>query len=252
MRVLARRDRFDRFMSVLVYVPRDRASSDVCEKIGEFLSGMFKGHVSGLNLFFPESSLVRVHFIIARSAEQADDPDRAELEYGVDAIVRTWADALQEQLSLGLDSRKSKQLFERFRHAFSASYRDRYSPAIALEDIRTMGRCPEPRLSMDFHAGSGAPAHCIGLKVWSYGGAIPLSSRVPVLENMGFKVVDERTFEIRPGAPADAHVWLHDMALESADGKPIDIQGLQEALESSASWSLSRAAPRMTATTRWC
>ena len=233
VRVLARRDRFDRFMSVLVYVPRDRASSDVIEKIGEFLSGMFKGHVSGLNLFFPESSLVRVHFIIARSAEQADDPDRAELEYGVDAIVRTWADALQEQLSLGLDSRKSKQLFERFRHAFSASYRDRYSPAIALEDIRTMeALSPERRLSMDFHARSGAPAHCIGLKVWSYGGAIPLSSRVPVLENMGFKVVDERTFEIRPGAPADAHVWLHDMALESADGKPIDIQGLQEALES--------------------
>ena len=200
VRVLARRDRFDRFMSVLVYVPRDRASSDVIEKIGEFLSGMFKGHVSGLNLFFPESSLVRVHFIVARSAEHADDPDRAELEYGVDAIVRTWTDALHEQLSLGHESRKSSQLFERYRHAFSASYRDRYSPAIALEDIRTMEALSAERpLSMDFHARSGAPAHCIGLKVWSYGGAIPLSSRVPVLENMGFKVVDERTYRDQAG-----------------------------------------------------
>ena len=85
---------------------------------------------------------------------------------------------------------------------------------------------------MDFHARSGAPAHCIGLKVWSYGGAIPLSSRVPVLENMGFKVVDERTYEIRPGTPTDTHVWLHDMTLESADGKPIDMHGLQDTLES--------------------
>jgi glutamate dehydrogenase len=233
VRVLARRDRFDRFMSVLVYVPRDRASSDVIEQIGDFLSGMFKGHVSGLNLFFPESSLVRVHFIVARSAEHADDPDRAELEYGVGAIVRTWTDALLEQLSLGHESRKSNQLFERYRHAFSASYRDRYSPSVALEDIRTMeGLSAERPLSMDFHARSGAPAHCIGLKVWSYGGAIPLSSRVPVLENMGFKVVDERTYEIRPGTPTDTHVWLHDMSLESADGKPIDIHGLQSTLES--------------------
>jgi glutamate dehydrogenase len=233
VRVLARRDRFDRFMSVLVYVPRDRASSDVINSIGEFLAGMFKGHVSGLNLFFPESSMVRVHFIVARSAEHAEDPDRAELEYGVGAIVRTWTDALLEQLSLGLEPRKSKHLFERYRNAFSASYRDRYSPAIALDDIRTMEALSSERpLSMDFLARAGAPAHCIGLKVWSYGGAIPLSSRVPVLENMGFKVVDERTYEISPGAPTDTHVWLHDMALESADGKPIDIHGLQGALES--------------------
>ena len=125
VRVLARRDRFDRFMSVLVYVPRDRASSDVIETIGEFLSGMFKGHVSGLNLFFPEGSMVRVHFIVARSAEQADDPDRAELEYGVGAIVRTWTDALQEQLSLGLDSRKS----EAFVRALSACL---FARAIAI------------------------------------------------------------------------------------------------------------------------
>ena len=48
-------------------------------------------------------------------------------------------------------------------------------------------------------SGPIAQAHAIGLKVWSYGGAIPLSSRVPMLENMGFKVVDERTYEIRPG-----------------------------------------------------
>ncbi|MET0444725.1 MAG: NAD-glutamate dehydrogenase [Pseudorhodoplanes sp.] len=233
VRVLPRRDRFDRFMSVLVYVPRDRASSDVINLIGEFLSGVLKGHVSGLNLFFPESSLVRVHFIIARSAEHADEADRAELEYGVGAIVRTWTDALMEQLSLGLEHRKAKHLFDRYRHAFSASYRDRYSPAIALEDIRTMdGLSAERPLSMDFHARSDAPAHCIGLKVWSYGRPIPLSSRVPVLENMGFKVVDERTYEIRPGAPTDTHVWLHDMTLEAADGKPVDIQGLQDTLES--------------------
>ncbi len=233
VRVLARRDRFDRFMSVLVYVPRDRASSEVINSIGDFLCGVFKGHVSGLNLFFPEGSQVRVHFIIARSADAVGDPDRADLEAGVGAIVRTWTDALQEQLSAALESRKSKEIFERYRHAFSASYRDRYSPLIALDDIRTMESLSTERpLSMDFHARANAPVHCIGLKVWSYGKPIPLSSRVPVLENMGFKVVDERTYEIRPGAAGDTHVWLHDMTLESADGKPVELRGLQEALES--------------------
>jgi glutamate dehydrogenase len=229
VRVLARRDRFDRFMSVLVYVPRDRASSDVIDLIGRFLSEVFKGHVSGLNLFFPEGMLVRVHYIVARSAEQADEPDRAQLEYGVGAIVRTWTDALFEQLSLGLDPGRAHATFETYRNAFSASYRDRYAPSTAFDDIRTMEMLSEARpLSVDFHARENA--HCIGLKVWNRGGAITLSSRVPVLENMGFRVVDERTYEIRPtgGAP----VWLHDMTLESADGKPVDVDALQGLLES--------------------
>ncbi len=98
----------------------------------------------------------------------------------------------------------------------------------------------------------GRRAHCIGLKVWSYGGAIPLSSRVPVLENMGFKVVDERTYEIRPGTPTDTHVWLHDMTLESADGTPIDIRRPAEHARKLLPGGDDAAAPRTTATTRWC
>ncbi len=230
VRVLPRRDRFDRFMSVLVYLPRDRASSDVIGHVGEFLAREYKGHVSGLNPFFTEGPLVRAHFIVARSAEPMKDPDRATLEAGIVAIVRTWADELSERLAQDREPQQSRRLFERYRGAFRASYRDRYAPTIAVADIRTMeGLSAERPLSMDFYALAGAPAHCIGLKVWSFDGAIPLSTRVPVLENMGFKVVDERTYEIRP---TGAHIWLHDMTLESADGQPIDIAHLQGALES--------------------
>jgi glutamate dehydrogenase len=233
VRVLARRDRFDRFMSVLVYLPRARSSNDVVEAVGELLAARYKGHVSGLNLFFPEGPMIRAHFIIARSAEPIEDPDRDELENGVSAIVRTWVDALGEELARTQEPGRARRLFERYRKAFSASFRDRYSPEIAVDDIRTIeGLTAERPLSVDFHARPGHESHCIGLKVWSHGGAIPLSSRVPMLENMGFKVVDERTYEIRPGTPPGTHVWMHDMSLESADRAPIDIDALQTALES--------------------
>jgi glutamate dehydrogenase len=233
VRVLARRDRFDRFMSVLVYLPRARSSNDVVEAVGELLSARYKGHVSGLNLFFPEGPMMRAHFIIARSAEPVEEPTRDELEQGVASIVRTWVDALGEQLQKTQEPDRARKLFERYRKAFSASFRDRYSPETALDDIRTIeGLSADRPLSVDFHARAGYESHCIGLKVWSYGGAIPLSSRVPMLENMGFKVVDERTYEVRPGTPPGTHVWMHDMSLESADGAPIDIEALQTALES--------------------
>ena len=232
VRVLPRRDRFDRFMSILVYLPRRRSSNDVVEAVGELLAERYKGHISGLNLFFPEGPMMRAHFIIARSADRIEEPDRATLESGVSAIVRTWVDALGEELARTQEPSRARHLFERYRKAFSASFRDRYSPETALDNIRTIESLSAERpLSVDFHERHEGDGRVIGLKVWSYGGAIPLSSRVPMLENMGFKVVAERTYEIRPGTPAGTHVWMHDMSLESADGAPIDVEKLQVALE---------------------
>ena len=67
VRVLPRRDRFDRFVSVIVYVPRDRYDSKVRAAIGNYLANAFNGHVSAYYPFFPEGPLVRVHFIIGRN-----------------------------------------------------------------------------------------------------------------------------------------------------------------------------------------
>src|SRR5262249_53601666 len=99
VRVLARRDRFDRFVSVLVYVPRDRFDSEVREQVAAFLADAYRGHVASYTLFFPEGPLVRVHFIIGRGAEPLAGPKRAELEGGVADIVRTWSDALADALA---------------------------------------------------------------------------------------------------------------------------------------------------------
>ena len=80
VRVLARRDRFDRFVSIMVFVPRDRYDSAARIAIGTYLAGAYKGRVSAFYPFFPEGPLVRVHFIIARLGGETPNPDRATLE----------------------------------------------------------------------------------------------------------------------------------------------------------------------------
>ena len=66
VRVLPRRDRFDRFVSVLVYVPRDHFDSTIREQIGAFLSEAYRGRISAYTLFFPEGTLERLHVIVGR------------------------------------------------------------------------------------------------------------------------------------------------------------------------------------------
>ena len=98
VRVLPRRDRFDRFVSVLVYIPRDRYDSQIRAQIGEYLAMAFKGRVRAFYPFFPEGPLVRVHFIIGRYEGETPNIDRAVLDRAVEEIVRSWTDGLEEAL----------------------------------------------------------------------------------------------------------------------------------------------------------
>src|SRR5581483_11360445 len=86
-------------------------------------------------------------------------------------------------------------------------------------------------LAVDFHTRRGEEGDGIGLKVWSCSKPIPLSARVPVLENMGFRVVDERTYHIEPKGEGQREIWFHDMLLERADGGAADLGDAKGRLE---------------------
>ena len=223
VRVLARRDRFDRFVSVLVYVPRERYDSQIRAKIGAYLANAFIGRVSAFYPYFPdEGPLVRVHFIIGRSGGPTPDIEGATLEREVEGIIRTWSDGLSEALALANPPDKERELFARYRDAFSEGFHEAYAPVIAAVDIRVVEGLSDQRpLGVDFHHRLEEDQRSVGLKVWSFARPLPLSERVPVLENMGFRVVDERTYHIEPQGRAG--VWLHDMFLTRADGGMIDL-----------------------------
>ncbi|HEV2629935.1 MAG TPA: NAD-glutamate dehydrogenase [Pseudolabrys sp.] len=230
VRVLPRRDRFDRFVSVLVYVPRERYDSDIRAKIGTYLASIFVGRVSAYYPFFPEGPLVRVHYIIGRSGGAPVDIPRVKLESEVGDIVRTWSDGLADALALVHPPEKTRELYGRYRDAFSAGFRDGYAPTVAAGDIRVIDGLSEERpLGVDFHHRLEEEQRAVGLKVWSYAEPVPLSDRVPVLENMGFRVVDERTYHIQPGGHAGA--WFHDMLLERRDGAAIELDDGKARLE---------------------
>jgi glutamate dehydrogenase len=232
VRVLARRDRFDRFVSVLVFVPRERYDSHIRARIGDYLASAFIGRVSAFYPFFPEGPLVRVHFIIGRSGGAAPAIDAATLEREVAAIVRSWTDGLSDALALVNPPDRTRELFARYRDAFSIGFQEAYAPAVAAGDVRVVESLSEQRpLGVDFHHRLEEEQRAVGLKVWSWQRPLPLSERVPVLENMGFRVVDERTYHIEPKGEAAHDAWFHDMLLERRDGGMIELDAGKARLE---------------------
>jgi glutamate dehydrogenase len=232
IRVLSRYDRFDRFVSVFVFVPRDRYNSTVRTAIGRYLAEVYHGRVSAYYPFFPEGPLVRVHFIIGRDQGDCPRPARTELEETIGSIIRTWTDGLSDALSVVHDPGRARELFERYRRAFSEGYRASYSPLVAVDDIKVIAGLSDARpLSADFHRRTETVDGGIGLKVWSLGRPIALSERVPILENMGFHVVDEQTHHIQLDTDDHPEVWLHDMVLERSGNGGVDLLDAKQRLE---------------------
>src|SRR5262249_10186751 len=146
-----------------------------------------------------------------------------ELERQVSELLRTWDDRLAEGIARG--GGESHALQNKYAGAFSAGYADAFSAARALEDIARIERIgPERPVAIEFYREAGAPANRIHAAVYRFGTPIRLSERVPVLENLGFSVIDERSYRITPRfADAVREVALHDMVLETANAEAIEL-----------------------------
>ena len=129
MRVFARTDRFDRFVSLLIYVPRDRYTAMVREQIGALLSETYEGRIVAFYPHFTDGPLVRVQFIVARYAGATPQGDAALLERGITEIVRTWQDRLAQAIAAsGSDADALEKLESKYRSAFSAGYAETFAP----------------------------------------------------------------------------------------------------------------------------
>ncbi len=231
VRVFARADGYDRFVTALVYVPRDRFASGVRERIGALLADAYQGCVAAFYPYFTDGPLVRVQFVIARSGGTTPDVDTATLEARIASIVRTWDDRLVE--AIAAHGPEPEALLAKYGAAFPPGYAATFPAERALDDIARIERLgPQMPVAIDFYREDGEPADRLHAAIYRFGGPISLSERVPVLENLGFRAIDERSYELAPRYPDGVReVTLHDMVVETADGAPVDLGPHDERLE---------------------
>src|ERR1700730_13894582 len=226
VRALARADKFDRFVSILVFIPRDKYDTDVRTRVAVFLAQVYKGRLAASYTSFPEGALARVHYIIGRYEGETPVIARDKLESEISAIAATWGDKLKAALAASTDGMRARMLATRYARAFAGGYTEAFGTSQAIADIATIEKLTPARpvaISVHRIEGEDDPTR-FGLKVFSHGAPLSLSYRVPVIEHHGLRVVNERTYQIVPRAmPAPAPVWLHDMTIEANDGKPIVI-----------------------------
>ncbi|QYO78020.1 NAD-glutamate dehydrogenase [Devosia salina] len=221
VRVLPRIDRFDNFVSILVYVPRDRYDGNVRARITRYLADLYDGRVSAYYPHFPEGELVRLHVIIGRNGGPTPQPERRALETGVEALTHDFSDML-------MAAAPEPGLVSDWKQAFSGAYQSRNDAEDALRDIGVFNGLGDDGIAIRLARRSGADG-TLGLKFYHEGTAIPLSDRVPMLEHFGFRVIDERTYTIVPRDGVER--YLHDMVLEVGEDGGGDVLTRARAIE---------------------
>ncbi|MFC4623756.1 NAD-glutamate dehydrogenase [Daeguia caeni] len=226
VRAIPRLDRFGRFVSVLVYIPRDRYDSAVREKIGNYLVSVYGGDSFEFHPVFLQNGLTRVQFVIHRHVRSTPHVEREALEAEIRAIVRTWEDAVRESADT------VEAHIVALAASFPPSYREIFTaPEAVVDATRIAGLSPDAPLFIDFYRYRTDGPNAVSLKLYHHGAPVVLSQRVPLLENMGFRVVSEQAIELPQAGKDGAPVYLHDMQLVNAYDAPVDLSDGGEMLE---------------------
>ena len=222
-----RRDDFQRFISCLVFVPRDRYTTDLRLRMQAILEEAFAGQVAAHYAQLGESPLARLHVIVTTTPGEIPPYDAGELEARLVEAARSWTDHLQDALTAAHGEQIGLNLCQRYQNAFPAAYRERFDAEAALADIDTVERTLASReLGMHLYRDDSVAPNEILFKIYHLDTAIPLSDVLPMLEHMGLKVDDEIPYKITPeGAGA---VMIHDFGLETRSGAPVKLDGVRE------------------------
>ncbi|PVY78737.1 glutamate dehydrogenase (NAD) [Cupriavidus alkaliphilus] len=216
-RLFVRRDRFDRFVSCLVFVPRDKYNTDLRQKIQKLLTAAFHGTSCEFTPLLSESPLARIQLTVRGEPGTMPKVDTQELEARIVHASRRWQDDLAEALHESHGEEHGNRLLQRYGGSFPAGYREDYPARTAVRDIELMEHAVRGNgMAMNLYRPIEAAPGAFRFKVYRAGEPIALSLSLPMLEHLGVRVDEERPYRIEPDS--GALVWVHDFGLEIADG----------------------------------
>ncbi len=232
--LFVRHDPLERYVSCLVFTPKDGFESSLRERFEEILCHAMDGTISAYYTHIGDEALARVHFIVKTQPGNVPAFDRMAVERDLAVAARSWSEDLHDILVAARGEQEGLTLFTRYQRAFSASYRENFTASQAVHDIEMAEKASaNGQLALNLYRRQGAGADELRLKIYHSGDPIPLSDVLPMLENMGLRVIEEIPFEVLPvGGGA---IWIHDFGMQRcpcpAEGKGPNFAAIKVAFE---------------------
>ncbi|WP_020649020.1 NAD-glutamate dehydrogenase [Solimonas variicoloris] len=225
LKLFMRRDRYGRFFSCLVFLPRERYSRELRDRIGNELMAACGGTGMDRNTEFLRHGMARIHYIVRTPPGTTLTSTPAQIEHRLLAATRSWREQLRDACARGKLS--DNVHLNRFLDAFPLSYQETASAEEAAIDLRyllqlTAATSVLPRLIVE--SGDETPPRVTALKLYCRGQPLPLSDVLPTLENFGLRVLSQDPHEIRSKDGPVLWVQQFQIALAGAGPLPAEQQ----------------------------
>ncbi len=217
VRLFVSREPYGRFVSCMVFLPRDRYTTQVREHIAQLLMQAFGALSYEWNTRLPESVLARLHYVQRVDPTVPHDVDVRSLEARVAAAARAWVDDLRDALVAARGEEQGVEQYRAWVNAFPGAYQDDFDAQEALADLAQLARLGD---AMPLGVRIVADATCLDLKLYGIGAQPSLSEVLPRLGNMGVIVEDEHPYTLMP-AGSDLR-WIKWFRLRLPPGMKVD------------------------------
>ena len=213
IRLFVRRDIFGRFYSCMVYLPRDLFNTELRFKFQNILMKELQGTSSSFVPKFLPSILCRIDFLITTNPNHQQPIDIKVIEAKLSEVARNWRDDLHSLLVKELGEHSGNLVYNKYARAFSSSYREDFTAFDALLDIAEIEHLLEQHkpLTIDLERDKHELA-VVHLKLMQCHHGLWLTHVLPILENFGMQVIEERPYEI--SLAGNLSIWLSDFLID--------------------------------------
>ena len=221
-RLFVRTDPFARFVSCLIYVPRDNYNTEHRIRMQSVLMAAFNGSSAEFDVHFSESALARVLITVRVRDSEIPPFDVREIEERLARVSLRWEDELEHVLVEQFGEERGLELRRDYGDGFPAGYRDEYAARVAAHDIDKMERLKAgAELGMNLYLPLESPTGRLRFKLYHENEPVTLSQSLPMLEHMGVRPMEETPARIerRDGG----EVWIHDFGLSFDGAEALDI-----------------------------
>jgi glutamate dehydrogenase len=231
-KLFIRKDPYGRFYSVLIYLPKDRFNTEIRTRIEDMLMAALHGDRIDKAIKIGDSPLAQLHLLIRHQHTKPAEYDLKSLEAELAQIIRNWKDEFRDALINGFGEEQGIALAARYLGAFPQSYVESVTPAQSVEDIRQIEQLQSNQgMSQNLYAKDGD----LRFKLFSIGKEIALSDALPMMENLGMKVLTENPYILNFG---DRRIVIQDFDVEALSSR-LNIEHSKTFFEEafSAMWS---------------
>jgi glutamate dehydrogenase len=227
VRLFARPDSHGKFFNCMVYMPRDRYTTAKRILIQNLLCEASGAVESEFTTSFTESVLVRVHFVLLLDPAGQVDFDHEELEASIVHTIQSWEDRFRDRLIEEYGEELGAEYSDRFGDGFPAGYRDEFDPRVAVMDLGRILRLEDAeQLEMSFYRLVDEDDDHLRFRLFRKHLSLPLSDVLPVLENLGLRVVAETPYGVRE-KDGDLY-WMQDFSLHYSLGGHIELEKVRD------------------------